>query len=245
VTFAGAALALAIGTAMGLFGAGGSLLLVPGLTYLIGFDAKQAITTSLAVVGISAAVGSAARLSQGALPIRPALVIGVATVLGAFGGSLIGAQLDDGVQLRIFGVISIVAAAALAWQSAIAKSPSQPARGRAVLAAAGVGVGFVTGLLGVGGGFLIVPALVVGANLDMRDATSVSLFVMVPATISAFIGYAGTATPAWSFVLPFAAVASAGTVAGGLAGQSLPQRRLQQIFAGCLMVVAAFILIRG
>jgi hypothetical protein len=70
MTVAGAALALAIGVAMGLFGGGGSLLLVPALTYLMGFDAKQAVTTSLAVVGISAAVGSAARLVQGMLPIR-------------------------------------------------------------------------------------------------------------------------------------------------------------------------------
>jgi len=245
MTFVGGALALAIGMAMGLFGAGGSLLLVPSLTYLMGFDAKQAITTSLAVVGISAAVGSAARLLRGTLPIKPALVMGIATVVGAFAGSVIGARIDDGLQLRIFGVVSMVAAVALAWQSAVPARASRPPRGRAVLAAAGIGVGFVTGLLGVGGGFLIVPALVVGANLDMREATSVSLFVMVPATIAAFIGYAGTVTPAWSFVLPFAAVASAATVAGGLAGHSLPPRRLQQIFAGCLIAVAAFVLIRG
>ena len=245
MTFAGGALALAIGMAMGLFGAGGSLLLVPGLTYLMGFDAKQAITTSLAVVGISAAVGSAARLLRGSLPLKPALVIGIATVVGAFAGSAIGARLDDGVQLRIFGVVSMVAALGLAWQSAVSERASQPARGRAALAAAGVGVGFATGLLGVGGGFLIVPALVIGANLDMREATGVSLFVMVPATISAFIGYAGTVTPAWSFVLPFAAVASAGTVAGGFAGHAVPQRRLQQIFAASLIAIAAFILIRG
>jgi uncharacterized membrane protein YfcA len=245
MTFAGGALALAIGMAMGLFGAGGSLLLVPGLTYLMDFDAKQAITTSLAVVGISAAVGSAARLLRGTLPIKPALVIGVATVIGAFAGSAIGARLDDGVQLRIFGVVSMVAAVALAWQSAVPGRTAQPARGRAVLAAAGIGVGLVTGLLGVGGGFLIVPALVMGTNLDMREATSVSLFVMVPATLAAFLGYAGTVTPAWSFVLPFAAVASAGTVAGGLAGHYLAPRRLQQIFAGGLIVIAAFILIRG
>ena len=90
MTLTAAALALAIGVAMGLFGGGGSLLLVPALTYLMGFDAKQAVTTSLAVVGISAAVGAAARLAQGTLPIKPALVIGIATVLGAFAGSVVG-----------------------------------------------------------------------------------------------------------------------------------------------------------
>ena len=245
MTMTAAALALTIGVAMGLFGGGGSLLLVPALTYLMGFDAKQAVTTSLAVVGISAAVGSAARLAHGTLPIKPALVIGIATVIGAFGGSLIGARLDDNLQLQIFGIVIVVAAVALGWQSAFGFGAPRPARGRAVLAAAGIAVGVVTGLLGVGGGFLIVPALVMGANLDMREATSVSLFVMVLATASAFAGYAGTVTPAWSFVVPFAAVASAGTVAGGIAGQSVPQRLLQQVFAAGLMLIAAFILIRG
>ena len=244
MTMTGAALALAIGVAMGLFGGGGSLLLVPALTYLIGFDAKQAVTTSLAVVGISAAVGSAARLAQGSLPIKPALVIGVATVLGAVIGSAIGARLDDNLQLRIFGVIVGVAAVALAWQ-AFGYRPAGPARGRVVMAAAGLGVGLVTGLVGVGGGFLIVPALVMGAKLDIREATSVSLFVVVLATASAFVGYAGTVTPDWPFVFPFAAVAAAGTVAGGIAGHSVPQQRLQQVFAAGLIVVAAFTLIRG
>ena len=245
MTMTGAALALAIGVATGVFGGGGSLLLVPALTYLMGFDAKPAVTTSLAVVGISAAVGSAARFAQGTLPIKPALVIGSATVVGALAGSAMGARLDDTLQLQIFGAVVIVAAVALGWQSAFGHGPVRRARGRAVLAAAGIGVGLVTGLLGVGGGFLIVPALVTGANLEMREATSVSLFVLVLATTAAFIGYAGTVTPAWSFVLPFAAVASIGTVAGGIAAQSFPQRRLQQAFAAGLIVVAAFILTRG
>ena len=245
MTFAGGALALAIGVAMGLFGAGGSLLLVPGLTYLVDMDAKQAITTSLAVIGISAAVGSAVRLRQGTLPIKPALVTGIATVIGAFGGSVIGARLDDGVQLQIFGVVVMVAAVAFGWQSAFGHDAIRSARGGTVLAAAGIGVGFLTGLLGVGGGFLIVPALVMGAHLGMREATSVSLFVVVLATASAFVGYAGTATPAWSFVLPFAALASVGIIAGGTAGHTLSHQRLQQVFAAGLVVVAAFIFTRG
>ena len=245
MTMTGIALALAIGVAMGLFGGGGSLLLVPALTYLLGFDAKQAVTTSLAVVGLSAAVGSAARLAQGTLPIKPALVSGIATVLGAVIGSAIGARLDANLQLRIFGVIVAVAAVALAWQAAVGYGPAVRARGRVVMAAAGLGVGLVTGLVGVGGGFLIVPALVMGASLDIREATSVSLFVVVLATASAFVGYAGTVTLDWSFVFPFAAVAAAGTVAGGIAGHSVPQHRLQQVFAAGLIVVAAFTLIRG
>jgi uncharacterized protein len=241
----GAALALTIGIAMGLFGGGGSLLLVPALTYVLQLDAKQAVATSLLVVGISAAVGAAARFAQGTLPVKPALVIGAATIAGALVGSSIGARLDDQIQLRLFGAIVAIAAIVLGWQSLVGRRSAISPKGHAVVAASGLGVGFVTGLLGVGGGFLIVPALVVGAGLQMREATSVSLFVMVLATSSAFVGYANTVTPAWSFVLPFAAVASAGTVAGGMAGHSISQRLLQQIFAAVLLAVALFILTRG
>ena len=245
MTLVGVALALTIGVAMGLFGAGGSLLLVPAFTYLLGFDAKQAVGTSLVVVGISAAVGSIARMMQARFPLKPALVLGAATVLGAFAGSAIGARLDNDVQLRMFGVVVAIAAAGLGWQSFIGDGAVRPPRGRVVLAAAGIGVGFLTGLLGVGGGFLIVPALVMAANLEMREASSVSLFVIVLATTSAFVGYAGTATPVWSFVLPFATVASAATIAGGMAAHAVPQRLLQQTFAMVLIVVAAYVVIRG
>jgi uncharacterized membrane protein YfcA len=245
MTASDTALALAIGTAMGLFGGGGSLLLVPAFTYMLGFDAKQAVAMSLAVVGISAAAGSIVRFAQGALPLRHGLIIGVATVLGALGGSAVGVRLDDRFQLRLFSIVLVVAAVALGWQAALGRRAAQPARGAAVMAAAGIGVGFVTGLLGVGGGFLIVPALVLGANLDMREATSVSLLVMVFATASAFVAYAGAVTLPWSYVLPFAAVASAGTVAGGMVGHTLSQQLLQRVFAAGLIVVAGLMLLRG
>ena len=248
MTLTAVGLALAVGVAMGLFGGGGSLLLVPALTSVMGFDTKQAVATSLAVVGISAAVGAVAAGAKGTLPMRPAVIIGATTMVGAFGGAFVGARLDDAVQLTIFGVVVMVAAVILAWQStrrSDAHATDRVPRPAALMAAAGIGVGLVTGLVGVGGGFLIVPALVMAAGLAMREAASVSLFVMVLATASALAGYAGRVPLSWAFVLPFAVVASIGTIAGGFAGHSMPQRLLQQIFAGALVVVAAFVLIRG
>ena len=107
MTLTAAALALAVGVAIGLFGGGGSLLLVPALTYVMGFETKQAVATSLAVVGISAAVGAVAARAKGSLPIRPAFIVGIATMAGAFGGAIAGARLDDAVQLTIFGVVAL------------------------------------------------------------------------------------------------------------------------------------------
>ena len=248
MTLTAAALALTVGVAIGLFGGGGSLLLVPALTYVMGFETKQAVATSLAVVGISAAVGAVAAGAKGALPIRPAFIVGIATMVGAFGGAIVGARLGDAVQLTIFGVVALIAAVILAWQSTrggAARGADRGARRAVVMAAAGMGVGVVTGLVGVGGGFLIVPALVMAAGLEMREAASVSLFVLVLATASALVGYAGRVPLAWAFVLPFAVVASIGTIAGGRAGYAMPQRLLQQMFAGALVLVAAFVLMRG
>jgi hypothetical protein len=248
MTLTAAALALTVGVAMGLFGGGGSLLLVPALTSVMEFETKQAVATSLAVVGISAAAGAVAARAKGNLPIRPAFIIGTTTMVGAFGGAFVGARLDDALQLTIFGVVAMAAAVILAWQSTTRSSAhaiDHVPRPVAVMAAAGIGVGVVTGLVGVGGGFLIVPALVMAAGLEMREAASVSLFVMVLATASALVGYAGRVPLPWAFVVPFAVVASIGTIAGGFAGHSMPQRLLQQIFAGALFVVAAFVLMRG
>jgi uncharacterized membrane protein YfcA len=243
-----AAVALAIGLSMGLFGGGGSLLLVPAFTLLMGIDAKQAVATSLAVVGISAAAGAVAAVARGVLPVKPAIVTGIATMAGAFGGAIIGARLDDETQLMIFAVVALGAAASLGWQSTIASNQAsieRVPRGDGLLTATGIGVGFVTGLIGVGGGFLLVPALVMTAGLKLREAVNVSLFVMVLATTSALAVYSGEVPLTWAFVLPFALVTSAGTIIGGIAGHSLSQRLLQPIFAVALAAVAVFVLIRG
>ncbi|MBY0497917.1 MAG: sulfite exporter TauE/SafE family protein [Cyanobacteria bacterium] len=242
------ALALAVGSALGLFGGGGSLLLVPALTYLVGLETKQAVTTSLAVVGIAATVGAIAGFVKGTLPLKPALIGGISTMIGAFGGAIIGARLNDAVQLRIFGAVMAVAAMVLAWQSLVnsASAAAGAVQQRALpIAASGIGVGVLTGLVGVGGGFLIVPALITAGGLEMREAASVSLFVMVLATASALAGYAGSEPVSWSFIMPFAAVTSLGTLAGGIAGRAMSQRVLQQMFAVVLIVVAAFVLMRG
>ena len=247
MTVTAIALAAVVGVAMGVFGGGGSLLLVPALTHLIGLDAKQAVAASLAVVGWSAAAGAIAGHFQGALRIKPALITGATTMIGAFSGALVGARLDDAVQMTIFGVAAIGAAVMVGWQATrrprlvVRHAPQRVG----LLAAAGVSVGFLTGVIGVGGGFLIVPALVVGAGLDLKEAVPVSLFVMVLATASALAGYAGRVSLNWGFVVPFAIVAATATIAGGMGGRAMPQRPLQYSFAAVLLVVAAFAFIQS
>jgi uncharacterized membrane protein YfcA len=147
-----------------------------------------------------------------------------------------------------FAVVALAAAVTLGWQSMTTSSLDsieRVPRGKGLLTATGIGVGFVTGLIGVGGGFLLVPALVLTAGLKLRDAANVSLFVMVLATTSALAVYSGEVPLTWSFVLPFALVTSVGTIIGGSAGHSMSQRLLQPIFAAALAAVAVFVLIRA
>jgi hypothetical protein len=109
----------------------------------------------------------------------------------------------------------------------------------------GLPLGMLTGLIGVGGGFLIVPALVLVAGLPMREAAGASLIVIAMAAASGLIGYLGRTPLVPSFIVPFALTAAIGTVSGGLVAHRLPQRRLRQVFAAVLVVLGSWVLIRS
>lgn len=237
-------LAISIGFVMGLLGGGGSILAVPALTLWLHFPPKEAIVISLAVVGVAAAAGAAGSFVRGTLPLAAGLIVGLAATVGALLGGFAGAQLADATQLRMLGVVMLTAATLMFWNPAtdatIATRRSMP-----VLLALGFPLGILTGLIGVGGGFLIVPALVLVARLPMREATGASLVVMAMAAASGLPGYLVNTPLALSFVGPFAAVAATGALAGGMITHRLPQRRLQQTFAATLVVLGSYLLIRS
>lgn len=243
MTVTAAALALAIGLGMGLLGGGGSLVAVPAFVFLLHLPQKDAVVTSLAVVGLAAGAGAIGAFLRGAIPVTVAVIVGGSAIVGAYAGGLAGARLADQVQIAILGLVMVVAAAAL-WRQPDRRSSPAVRAPVAVLALLGLAVGAITGLVGVGGGFLIVPALVIVAGLPMREAVSASLFVIMLAALSALAGYAGEVTPAWPFILPLAVVATAGTLAGSTVAWRLPQRRLQQAFSIALVALASFLLTR-
>ena len=241
MTLTAAALALAIGLSMGLLGGGGSIIAVPALTFLLHFPPKDAVVTSLAIIGAAAATGAVSALLRGVLPLALAAVVGLAATVGAYAGAIAGAHLGDRTQLSLLAII-MFAAAIVMWRRAGREAAGPPRGNRWRLAALGVGVGAITGLVGVGGGFLIVPALVIGARQPMRQATATSLFVIALAAGAALPAYRGRVTLDWPFIVPFAAVATAGVLTGGVLAQYLPQRRLQQAFAAALVVLASYVL---
>lgn len=237
-------LAIAIGVVMGLLGGGGSILAVPALTLLLHFTPKEAVVISLSMVAIAATAGAIGSFIRGTLPLAAGLVVGLAATVGALAGGFAGAHLADATQLRMLGVVMLVAATLMFWHPVTGTMPAER-RSLPVLLLLGLPLGVLTGLIGVGGGFLIVPALVIVARLPMREAAGASLVVMAMAATSGLAGYLGHTPLALSFIVPFALVAALGTIAGGMLAHRLPQHRLQQVFATTLVVLGSYVLIRS
>ena len=236
-------LALLIGLTLGLLGGGGSIHTVPVFVYALGLDPKRAIAMSLPVVGGAALVGAIQHWRKGNVALRTALPFGAAAMLGAFAGARLAGGINGHIQLAIFSVVMIAAAFSM-FRSARAPESAQPKATKSwpALLAIGVGVGAVTGLVGAGGGFLIVPALVILGGLTMAQAVGTSLLVIAMNTGAGFLGYQGTVDIDWPLVLRFGAVTAVGILVGSSLVQYVPQRALKQAFALLLVVIGSMIL---
>lgn len=236
-----AALAVLVGLSLGLLGGGGSILTVPIFVYVLGFAPKEAIAAGLAVVGAVSLFGAAGHWRAGNVAPRPALLFGAASMAGALLGARLAAVVSGTVQLFLFAVVMLLAAVfMLRGRTAGSEDGGRPAR-VAVVLAAGLGLGIVTGLVGVGGGFLIVPALVLLSGLRMKQAVGTSLAVIAMNSVTGLAGYLGQVELAWKVIAVFTAVAILGTLAGVRLVRHVPQRALQRGFAVFLLAVALLI----
>ncbi len=211
-------LSVGLGLSLGLLGGGGSILAVPLLIYVAGIAPKAAIATSLIVVGVTSAVAALLHGRRGNVRMKTGVVFGAAGMLGAYFGARSAVFVPDIVLLIAFALVMIVAALAMMRDRAEVES-TEP---RLVKAAAeGLVVGAVTGLLGAGGGFVVVPALVLLGGLNTRDAVGTSAMVIAMKSVAGFAGYAAHV----SVDLRLAAMVTAGAVVGAVIG-ALWSRRL-------------------
>lgn len=218
----GLALAALIGLSLGLLGGGGSILTVPVLVYVLGFAAKPAIAMSLPVVGVTSLVGAALHWRLGNVRVATALTFGVLAMAGAFAGAKLAVFVSGAVQLALLAVVMLAAAVSMLRRTRVeSDAPASPRP--ALLVPVALGVGVLTGLVGIGGGFLVVPALVLLARVPMRMAVGTSLLVIAMNSASGFAGYVGTVHVDWGFLAGFTAAA----VAGALVGAALVARRLR------------------
>ena len=229
---------LAVGLSLGLTGGGGSIIAVPLLVYLVGERTHVAVGTSLVIVGGVAVAGFLGRIGLARIPLG--LVMGVIGLAGAVPGTLVARHIPDKVQLGLFAVIMLIAAAAM-FGARPPDAPRVERRNWPAIVAVGIGIGFLTGLLGIGGGFLIVPALVLALGIPMRSAIPTSLLVIAINCVWSLLGRLAGAEIDWPVAVVFLAGGLAGNAIGALVAARLNQRQLRRVFAAFVFAVGLFV----
>jgi len=233
----------AIGLSLGLIGGGGSIITVPVLVYALGVEAHAAIGMSLAVVGVTSLIGAALHDRRGMVDWRAGGLFGMAGIAGAMGGSRLTYLLSSSALLLTFAGLMLVVASFMLLRPARSGAPARRSLAKAL--GAGLAIGVLTGFLGVGGGFLIVPALLLFGGLDIKKAIGTSLVVI---SINCGAGLLGHLTRGL-FDLRLAALVAGCAAAGALVGTSLSHRtspeRLRRGFAFFVIAVAVFLVVRN
>ena len=239
--------ALLVGGCLGLLGSGGSILIVPVLVYLVGHGEKAAVVESLAVVGIIAAYGTCRRAMLGQVDWRSGWLFAIGSAAGAYAGSQVGVRVSGTVQLVVLAVLMLGAATLMIRGKGAGEGTEGSARW--VLALAGVVVGLITGLVGIGGGFLIVPTLVVLGGLTMQRAVGTSLGLITVNCVFGLIGYLsaggeGAARVDWTTVGVFAAVGIVGATAGQFVSGRVDQKALKRMFGWFVLALGIWMIMR-
>ena len=237
--------ALMVGLALGMLGSGGSILTVPILVYLVGEPDKLAIAESLAIVGLIALVAAIPYGLKRQIDWSKVLLFGLPGMAGTYLGAYLSQWVPGVWQLGLFAVVMLIAAYMMFRPPALEATPHK--RAPLKIGLDGLLVGVVTGLVGVGGGFLIVPALVLLGGLPMHLAVGTSLLIVAMKSASGFYKYLHLLpqqgyTLNYDIVLLFAALGIAGSFLGGHIAATIPQLALRRGFAGFLVLMGGFIL---
>lgn len=238
-----------IGVSLGMLGGGGSILAVPALVYVLGQPVRDAVPMSLLAVGGSAAAGALSHLRTGKVPWRSALLFGSAGIGGSFAGVWVNQRLDENALLIGFAILMLAAATVMLRKrdrhedDAAARSCENAWRERPTMVfLVGLGVGALTGLFGVGGGFILVPAWTIAMGCPVRVSVGASLLVIVLNSAGALVAHAGTGSIDMGVAVPFALAAVIGAIAGERIGERVAGPRLSRWFAFLVVGVALFVL---
>lgn len=237
---------LLIGFLLGSVGGGGSLIAVPALVYLGDQSVRGAQAGALLVVILASAVGFVSYLGRGEVRWRAGLAFGLAAAVSSLAGSLLSRQLDPDVLLLAFAPVMVVGALAMVGERGRSESGFQPWRLGVSISSArrvtllGLAVGGVTGLFGVGGGFVIVPALVVGLDFAITEAVGTSLLVIILSSLVALADRLHGGGIEWAVIGPFAVAAVAGVLAGSALGERASSEALIRWFAALVVATALY-----
>jgi hypothetical protein len=244
-------LAICIGLSLGLIGGGGSILAVPVLVYIMGMGAKEAIAMSLAIVGSVSLLGVVSHWRQGNVNLKIFAIFTPTAMVGAYLGARLASLpwITDAIQMTCFGAIALLASLLMLFRNTKptpSAQPSAPSRYPKwlLIPAGGLAVGILTGFVGVGGGFAIVPVLVLVGGIPMKEAIGTSLLIISFNAIAGIMGYLDSVAIDWNLALSMTIAASAGTLGGAYLNQFIDAKRLQKLFGFFVFGVAGVVLLQ-
>lgn len=248
-----------IGISLGLIGGGGSILTVPVMVYLFGIEATRATVYSLFVVGLTSATGSVSYFRKGLADMRTALVFGLPSVAAVYTTrtwvvpaipahiATIGsfAITKDMLLMLLFAVLMIFASASMIRKGkGETETTEQGGYNYPVLIGQGLFVGTLTGLIGAGGGFLIIPALVNLLKMPMKKAVGTSLVIIAINSGTGFLFSLSRTVINWPLLLSVAAIAIGGILAGSMLAARIDGKRLKPAFGWFVLIMGVYILIK-
>jgi uncharacterized protein len=234
-------LASLIGVSLGLLGGGGSILAVPVLTYGAGLAAKEAIATSLVVVGVTSLFALIPHARRGNVDWRTGGIFSATTMTGAYLGGLAANWFSGRTLLLLFAGMMVVTALAMFRGRSDLKADSGKPMPVLLVVAEGLVVGGATGLVGAGGGFLVVPALVLLGGMEMHKAVGTSLMVIALKSFAGFAGHAAHVSIDAELALIVTAAAVVGSMAGAALAKHFPAQLLRKVFAGFVLAMACYV----
>lgn len=247
-----AGLGLVMGLVIGALGGGGGVLAVPALVYLLGQSAQDATSSSVLIVGVTAAAGVLARIRGGLIRWRTGLTFGALGVPAAALGTLLNQRVAEPVLLLAFAALTLLVAAVMLLDGGGGHPPHDapdPPRRRAAtilkVLVCGLVIGFLTGFLGVGGGFLVIPALVIVLRMRMTLAIGTSLLIIAINAGAALGTRAGVTEFDWAVVVPFTAAAVVASLAGKRIADRFSGAALSRAFALMLLAVGAAVAVQS
>ena len=247
-----------IGISLGLIGGGGSILTVPVLVYLFGVDPVLATAYSLFIVGASSFVGAWPKYKQGFVNIKTAIIFGIPSIVAVFAtrkylvpsipsqlGTIAGIEITKPLLMMLLFAVLMVAASFSMIRSKASKNEDEPAEQKfnyPLILIEGALVGMLTGLVGAGGGFLIIPALVMLSKLPMKQAVGTSLLIIAAKSLIGFTGDLGNNSMDWTLLLSVTALAIAGIFIGDRLSTKIDGNKLKKGFGWFVLLMGIYIL---
>ncbi|EKQ69556.1 putative permease [Leptolyngbyaceae cyanobacterium JSC-12] len=256
ITIIGHLLAICIGISLGLIGGGGSILAAPVLIYVMSVPAKSAFAMTLVIVGVASVIGAIPHWRQGNVNPKIIALFAPASMLGAYLGARLASLpfITPTIQLVTFGVIMLIASISMIRKGASKSEKSLDKTDHheqhtgiprwLAIALEGLAVGTLTGFIGIGGGFLVIPALVLLGKTPMKEAVGTSLIILALKSVTGFAGYFGHVPIDWNLLLSFTIASSAGILLGSYLNQFVSAKQLEKGFGYFVLAVAIFVLIK-